>query len=82
MVTHAARLAELLAPDLEHVSNTLSHNLVAEWQTWMEMHGAPGHILFLGQGSHVFRADDLPDEIQATLEQAFPGTLAAGLGWA
>ena len=24
----------------------------------------------------------LPDEIQATLEQAFPGTLAAGLGWA
>jgi hypothetical protein len=79
MVTHAARLDELQAPGLDHVPNTLSHNLVAEWQTWMQMHGAPGHILFVGQGTHVHRADDLPDEIQATIEQAFPGTLAAGL---
>ncbi len=80
LVTHAARLDELRQPGLDHVPNTLSHNLVAEWQTWMNMHGSPGHILFVGQGTSVFRAGDLPDPVQATIEQQFPGTLAAGLG--
>jgi hypothetical protein len=79
MVTHAARLDELLAPGLDHLSNTISHNLVAEWQTWMNMHGSPGHILFVGQGAHVFRADDLPGDVQATVEKEFPGSLATGL---
>ena len=79
MVTHAARLDELLSRGLDHVPNTISHNLVAEWQTWMNMHGSPGHILFLGQGAHVFRAGDLPEAVQATIEAEFPGSLAAGL---
>jgi hypothetical protein len=80
LVTHAARLDELLDGGLDHAPNTFAHNLVAEWQTWMNMHGSPGHILFVGQGAHVFRADDLPDAVQATIEREFPGSLAAGLG--
>ncbi len=28
----------------------------------------------------MFRADELPDEVQATIEAQFPGSLAAGLG--
>jgi Protein of unknown function (DUF1838) len=80
MVTHAARLDELLARGLDHVPNTIAHNLVAEWQTWMNMHGSPGHILFVGQGAHVFRAADLPEAAQATIESEFPGSLASGLG--
>ncbi len=79
IVTHAARLDDLQEHGLDHVPNTLSHNLVAEWQTWMNMHGSPGHILFVGQGASVFRAGDLPDTVQGTIEQEFPGTLAAGL---
>jgi len=79
MVTHAARLDELLARGLDHVPNTISHNLVAEWQTWMDMHGSPGHILFVGQGAHVVRAGDLPGDVQATIQKEFPGSLAAGL---
>ncbi len=78
-VTHAARLDELLSPDLDHVPNTTSHNLVAEWQTWMNMHGAPGHILFLGQGTHLFTPADLPEAVQETIEAEFPGSLAIGL---
>ncbi|MCU0761142.1 MAG: DUF1838 domain-containing protein [Steroidobacteraceae bacterium] len=80
MVTHAARLDELLAPGLDHVANTMAHNLVAEWQTWMEMHGTPGHILFVGQGTTVFRPADLPAPVQAAIEAEFPGTLAASPG--
>ena len=81
MVTHAARLDELLSRGLDHVPNTLSHNLVAEWQTWMNMHGSPGHILFVGQGAHVFRAADLPDDRAGDDRGGVPG-FAGGRVWA
>jgi hypothetical protein len=79
MVKHAARRDELLAPGLDHLPKTISHNLIAEWQTWMNMHGSPGHNLFVGQDAHVFRADDPPGDVQATVEKEFPGSLATGL---
>jgi hypothetical protein len=82
MVTHVASLDALLDGGRGHITNTTSHNLVAEWQTWMQMHGSPGHILFLGHGAHVFRPDDLPASAQATIERLWPGTLAEPAKWA
>jgi hypothetical protein len=66
---------------LGHIPNTTSHNLVAEWQTWMKMHGAPGHILFVGNGAHAYRPTDLPETFQAAVAREFPGTLAEPLRW-
>jgi hypothetical protein len=81
LLTHVAQLDVLLDKSTRHAPNTLSHNLVAEWQTWMNMHGTPGHILFVGNGGHVMRPDDLPQSMQLTLEKEFPGTLSEPAAW-
>jgi hypothetical protein len=80
-VTHAARLEDVRNGRPDHVRNTISHNLVAEWQTWMNMHGSPGHILFIGAGGHVRHAGELPDSFVATIEHEFPRTLGDALAW-
>jgi hypothetical protein len=74
-LTHTARLADLLDGGTGHVPNTTAHNLVAEWQTWMNMHGSPGHILFVGQGSQVDDPRRLPADFRAAVDAEFPGTL-------
>jgi hypothetical protein len=79
--THTASLDALLSEGLSHVPNTTAHNLVAEWQTWMNMHGTPGHILFVGNGGHVRRPADLPATLQAAIDKEFPGTLAESATW-
>jgi hypothetical protein len=81
MLTHIAKSADLFAEGLGHIPNTTSHSLVAEWQTWMKMHGAPGHILFVGNGAHAYRPTDLPEPFQEAVGREFPGTLAEPLRW-
>ena len=81
MTSHACRLADLGNRDLTYIPNTWSMNLVAEWQTWMEMHGTPGHILFKGDGAHLWSEDQIPDEIRADIEAVTPGALAEVNRW-
>jgi hypothetical protein len=81
ILTYTAALTDVRNPRLGHIPNTTSHNLVAEWQTWMNMHGSPGHILFVGNGAHSYRPTNLPPEIQQTVAQEFPGTLQEPLTW-
>ena len=80
-LTHSARLADLLEPDLDHVPNECQHNLVAEWQTWMNMHGSPGHILFVGAGTHLRDPADVPPVLAQMIATRFPGTLDATRNW-
>lgn len=81
ILTYTAKLTDVANSRLGHIPNTTAHNLVAEWQTWMNMHGSPGHILFVGNGAHSFRPKDLPPEIRQTVDQEFPGTLLEPLSW-
>jgi hypothetical protein len=81
IITCVARLDEVLDGKLTHIENTTSHNLVAEWQTWMNMHGTPGHILFVGNGGNAFQPDGLPPEFRDHIAARFPGTLAEPLRW-
>ena len=82
MMNYTARVADVRNPKLTHIPNTWSHNLVAEWQTWMEMHGTPGHILFKGDGTFIEGPDQLPADIRATIETIAPGGLAEVARWA
>ncbi len=70
----ACRTADLDG-EAPHVPSSYSQNLVAEWQTWTGMHGAPGHILFKGDGVPLRSLDQVPvDQIQA-IERFFPGSV-------
>ena len=80
MTTFACRAADIDNPHMTHVPNTVAHNLVAEWQTWMHMHGAPGHILFKGDGAFVTGPGEVP-QLQAAIDARFPGTLAEVHAW-
>jgi hypothetical protein len=70
--THVCATADLDNPRRTHIPSTFSHNLVAEWQTWMKMHGAPGHILFRGVGSHIATLADAPAALRAAIQEHFP----------
>jgi hypothetical protein len=77
--SHSCLLRDLTDLSLGHVPSTWSQNLVAEWQTWMGMHGTPGHILFKGDGCHVAGIEQIPDEIRRAIEGVTPGGLAEPL---
>lgn len=81
MLTHTAKLADVLNSRLTHIPNTTSHNLVAEWQTWMNMHGSPGHILFVGNGAFTPSPRALPDHFRHAVDERFPGSLAEPAAW-
>ena len=81
LVSHACELKDLVNPNLTHIPSTWSHNLMAEWQTWMKMHGTPGRILFKGNGTHVDGSDQLPTDFKAAVEDRFPGTLTDAASW-
>ena len=80
LVSHTCRAADLTNPKLSHIPNTWSHNLIAEWQTWMRMHGTPGHILFKGDGCNV-APSQLPADLRAALEKYFPGSFDEVAQW-
>ena len=80
-MTHSAQLSDLLNPTLDHVPNECQHNLVAEWQTWMNMHGSPGHILFVGAGTHLRDPAEVPAVLARMIDTRFPGTLEATRQW-
>jgi hypothetical protein len=81
MTSYACLEADLDRPGGGFVPSTWSHNLVAEWQTWMKMHGTPGHILFKGDGCFVPSLDAAPAHLLADIERAFPKTLEAVRAW-
>ena len=76
MTSHSCQLRDLREGSRTHTPSSWSQNLVAEWQTWMEMHGTPGHILFKGDGCPVYSAAELPPELQRDIESVSPGGLA------
>lgn len=76
-----ARLTPQLDGRLTHVPNECQHNLVAEWQTWMKMHGSPGHILFVGHGTHFHDPERVPTLLQGLIDSKFPSTLEATRKW-
>ena len=81
LISYACRTADLLNAKLTHVPSTSTMNLVAEWQTWMNMHGSPGHILFKGEGTAVGSIADLPGDYRAALAGKFPGQLDQAFAW-
>jgi Protein of unknown function (DUF1838) len=81
ILSYTAKLTDVENRRLGHIPNTIAHNLVAEWQTWMKMHGSPGHILFAGNGTHVYRPEDLPANLQQAVAQEFPDSLTEPMRW-
>lgn len=81
MTSYACRAADLDDPSLPHITNTWSHNLIAEWQTWMKMHGTPGHILFKGDGGFIPSPERIPAALHSAIDTHFAGTLADVAAW-
>ena len=81
LIGYACRTADLSDPRLTHIPSTWTMNLVAEWQTWMNMHGSPGHILFKGDGAGVESIADVPADYRTALAAKFPGQLEEALQW-
>lgn len=81
LFSYACNTADLTNPDLTHIPSTSSMNLVAEWQTWMNMHGSPGHILFKGEGASIASIDEAPADFRSALASRYAGQLDAALGW-
>ena len=81
LTSYACKAADLDNGALTHVPNSWSHNLVAEWQTWMRMHGDPGHILFKGDGAFVPGLQQAPPELLAAIDAHFPGTMPPIAAW-
>ncbi len=79
LLTYTASVADVRSASTAHIPHTTSHNLVAEWQTWMNMHGSPGHILFVGNGTSTPRLEGLPAALRRDLDAEFPGTLAEAI---
>lgn len=73
--SHACLLRDLTDTSLTHIPSTWTQNLIAEWQTWMNMHGEPGHILFKGDGCHVSQPEQIPEDIRRSIEIVSPGAL-------
>jgi hypothetical protein len=82
LVNYACRTADLDDPAATSIPSTWSHNVVAEWQTWMQMHATPGNILFKGDGAFVNRLQDAPTALLAAIDQYFPSTLDDVRSWA
>lgn len=80
LIDHACRTRDLADTALTRLPSTWSHNLVAEWQTWMNMHGTPGHILFKGAGAGL-APGDVPAATREAIDTHFPGTFDEALGW-
>jgi hypothetical protein len=66
---------------LTHVPCTSSLNVVAEWQTWTNMHGQPGHILFKVDGVPILSADEIPEDTLQAIDKYFPGEFAEVRSW-
>jgi hypothetical protein len=81
LVSYACRAADLDDPKASFIPSIWSHNVVAEWQTWMKMHGTPGHILFKGDGAFIPSLDATPAPLKAAIDTHFPRTLEAVKGW-
>ena len=81
LIGYTCRTADMQNPALTHIPSTSTMNLVAEWQTWMEMHGAPGHILFKGDGGAIGSIADVPADYRAALASKFAGQFEAALAW-
>jgi Protein of unknown function (DUF1838) len=81
LISYACRTADMLNPKLTSIPSTATMNLVAEWQTWMNMHGSPGHILFKGEGAPIASIADAPADYRAALANKFPGELERALMW-
>ena len=78
---YVCQAAVLDDPAATHVPNHYSQNVVAEWQTWTGMHGAPGHILFKGNGEPLTDLDQVPADQIAAIELFYPGTLREVRDW-
>lgn len=81
LISYVCRSADLANPKLTHVPSTSTMNLVAEWQTWMDMHGTPGHILFKGEGTGISSIAEAPADYRSALATKFPGQLEKALAW-
>lgn len=79
--TYQVQVADLARAEAGHIPSVWSHSLTAEWQTWMRMHGQPGHILFNGAGAALPHPEALDPGFRRAIEQAFPGSLAEVRGW-
>ena len=77
--THSCLRSDLTNRSLTHIPSNWSQNLVAEWQTWMGMHGTPGHILFKGDGCQLHNVEEIPAELRRAIESVTPGGLAEKL---
>jgi hypothetical protein len=81
LVSYACRAADLDNTNKPFVPSIWSHNVVAEWQTWMKMHGTPGHILFKGDGGFIPSLDATPPMLRTAIDRLFPSTLDAVKAW-
>lgn len=81
LIGYACRTADILDARITHIPSTSTMNLVAEWQTWMDMHGSPGHILFKGEGTTVASLADVPADYRDALASRFPEQFEKALAW-
>ncbi|WP_394762686.1 hypothetical protein [Phenylobacterium sp.] len=79
--TYVVQAADFARTGADHLPSTWSHSLTAEWQTWMRMHGQPGHILFNGAGATLLGAQAIDPGLRRAVDRFYPGGLAEVLAW-
>lgn len=81
VTAHDVARRDLLDERTPRLPHAFAHNLVAEWQTWMKMHGTPGHILFSGLGRTHVALDVVAPEVLSSWNRRFPGTIDSARAW-
>lgn len=54
---------------------------IGPWLPWMKMGTAPGHLLYIAQGSKLDGIKDLPTDMQARIERDYPEYVRAPEAW-
>jgi hypothetical protein len=75
------RIADLLDESQTSLPSTTSWTSQTEWQSWLNMRGHPGTMLWHLNASRFKSISDLPPDLVRQCEQVLPGKLTEPLEW-
>jgi hypothetical protein len=63
--TQIGEAAAFFDPRVRRMPASFTATTIIPWMTWMDMGGAPGHLVWHSSGQKVFSVDDLPADYRA-----------------
>lgn len=81
LTTYTGSLSDLEDPNVLNAPAILAWNGVTSWEPWMRMGQRPGWLLYRTIGVKVADFRDIPADVFAATEAAFPGCLEEKVPW-